>query len=188
MPSVCRHYFTSSTQTLVGSDPVKHSSRIILVLTALAFILSQVYLISLVHHLRPNLVELQLTFSPDRYWEILNLWGEAGRQAYRSHFAHDFMHIAIFSLFGYLLARRGGLFSPGERTLELRVAAILPLAGLLDLGENLLLLELLSGPVGAASMAIPLSALCSVAKWALAGAFAWICARRLLNRLGRTSH
>ncbi len=167
---------------------MKPSSKTIVVLAALAFVVSQACLISLVHHLRPKLVELQLTFSPNRYWEILNLWGEAGRHAYRGHFAYDFVHIGIFSLFGYLLARRGGLFGPGERALALRVAAILPVAGLFDLGENLLQLNLLSGPVGVDSLAIPLSALCSAAKWMLVGVFAWITARRLLNRLGRTSH
>jgi len=167
---------------------VKPSPKTVLVLAALALALSQAYLIGLVHHLRPHLVELQLTFSPDRYWEILALWGEAGRQAYRGHFAYDFIHIGIFSAFGYLLASRGGLFGPAEQTLARRVAWMLPVAGLFDLGENLLQLTLLSGPPGADSIAIPLSALCSGAKWGLVGGFAWITARRLLIRRGLTSH
>ena len=167
---------------------MKSSSKSLLVLAALAFALSQAYLIGLLHHLQPNLVELQLTFSPDRYWEILGLWGEAGRQTYRGHFAYDFMHIGIFSAFGYLLARRGGLFGPAEQVLARRVAMLLPVAGLFDLGENLLQLMLLSGPMGADSIAIPLSALCSGAKWGLVGVFAWIAARRLLIRPGLTSH
>lgn len=170
------------------SDPVKHSSKLIVIVAAVAFVVSQTYLISLLHFLRPNLIELQLTFSPDRYWEILALWGDAGRQAYRDHFAHDFLHIAIFSIFGYLLARGAGLFGPGERALELRVAAILPVAGLFDLGENLLQLRLLSGQMGFASIVIPVSALCSSAKWMLAAVFAWITAHRLLKRLWTTSH
>ena len=167
---------------------MKHSSKLIVIVSTVAFVFSQAYLISLLHSLRPNLVELQLTFSPDRYWEILALWGEAGRQAYRDHFAHDFLHIAIFSIFGYLLARRAGLFGPGERALELRVAAILPVAGLFDLGENLLQLRLLSGPVGVSTIVIPVSALCSSAKWMLAAMFAWITTHRLLNWLWTTSH
>lgn len=167
---------------------MKSWSKTIVVLAALAFALSQVYVISLVHHLRPNLLELQLTFSHDRYWEILALWGDAGRQAYRAHFAYDFAHIGIFSAFGYLLARHGGLFGPQARALESRAAVMLPIAGLFDLGENLLQLKLLSGPVGADSLAIVLSALCSAAKWMLVGVFTWITARQLLNRLGRTSH
>lgn len=167
---------------------MKSSSKTVVVLAAVAFALSQAYLIGLVHHLRPNLVELQLTFSPDRYWEILGLWGEAGRQAYRAHFAYDFMHIGIFSAFGYLLARRGGLFGPAEPALARRAALMLPAAGLFDLGENLLQLMLLSGPTGADSIAIPLSALCSGAKWGLVGMFVWITARRLLIRPGLTSH
>ncbi|MDD2988256.1 MAG: hypothetical protein PHI64_04775 [Zoogloea sp.] len=167
---------------------MKPSSKTALVLAALACALSQAYLIGQVHHLRPNLVELQLTFSPGRYWEILDLWGEAGRQAYRDHFAYDFFHIGIFSAFGYLLASRGGLFGPAEQRLARWAAWLLPAAGLFDLGENLLQLTLLSGPPGADSIAIPLSALCSGAKWGLVGVFVWITARRLLIGPGSTSH
>ncbi|MBL8458459.1 MAG: hypothetical protein JNM92_03780 [Zoogloea sp.] len=163
---------------------MKSSSKAVVIVATSVFVLSQAYLASLVHALRPNIVVLQLTFSPHRYWEILDEWGEAGRALYRGHFSADFIHIGVFSLFGYLIARHGGLFDPGERAAASRFAALLPVAGLFDLGENLLQLALLSGPVGADSVAIPLSALCSTVKWTLVGLFSWITARRVLKRLG----
>ena len=167
---------------------MKLSSRTKVILATLAFCLSQAYLIGSLHSLRPNIVELQLTFAPDRYWEILKLWGEAGRAAYHDHFSADFMHIGIFSLFGYLLAHHAGLFDPDERKKAWQLGVMLPVAGMFDLGENLLQLTLLSGPPGADSIAIPLSALCSGAKWGLVGVFVWITARRLLIGPGSTSH
>jgi len=166
---------------------VKLSSRTKVILATSAFALSQAHLISLLHSLRPTLIELQLTFAPDRYWEILKLWGEAGRAAYHDHFSADFMHIGIFSLFGYLLAHHASLFDPDERKKAWRLAMMLPVAGVFDLGENLLQLMLLSGPTGADSTAIPLSAACSTAKWALVVAFSWISAQRVLRRLGFSS-
>lgn len=170
---------------------MKPSSKTLLILASLAFVLSQAWLASLVHALRPNLLALQLTFSAERYWEILGLWGDAGRAAYHRHFAFDFAHIAVFSFFGYVVARHGGLFAADERRVENRVAAILPLAGLFDLGENLLQLGLLNGPPGGGSAEVLLSALCSTIKWALAVVFMWTIARRVLIRLfraGRSSH
>ncbi len=166
---------------------MKLSSRTKVILATLAFSLSQAYLIGSLHSLRPSIVELQLTFAPDRYWEILRLWGEAGRAAYHDHFSADFIHIGLFSLFGYLLAHHAGLFDPDERKKVWRLAVMLPVAGVFDLGENLLQLMLLSGPTGADSAAIPLSAACSTAKWGLVVAFSWISAQRLLRRLGFSS-
>ena len=166
---------------------MKLSSRTKVILATLAFSLSQAYLIGSLHSLRPSIVELQLTFAPDRYWEILRLWGEAGRAAYHDHFSADFIHIGLFSLFGYLLAHHAGLFDPDERKKVWRLAVMLPVAGVFDRGEHRLQLMLVDGATCADSAAIALSAACSTAKWGLVVAFSWISAQRLLRRLGFSS-
>ncbi len=110
--------------------------------------------------------------------------------AYRAHFSHDFIHAFVYAAFGYVVATRGGLFAPEAQRAARRTAALLPVAALFDLAENLLQLHLLAGPVGAASLAIPLSALCSTVKWGLAAGFAGVIGWRVLGKcaqIGRVS-
>ena len=61
---------------------------------------------------------------------------------------------------------------------------MLPGAALLDLLENLLQLQVLAGPFGVQTAAIPLSALCAACKWGLAVWFALRIGRRLVSKLG----
>ena len=160
-------------------------SRPLVLVAGLVLAASQAYLIYLVDDLRPNILVLQLTFDANGYWGILGQWGEAGREAYRGHFGYDTLHALIYAVFGYLLATRGGVFAAAEARLGRRAAWMLPVAALLDLLENHLQLQLLAGPSGAQVAAIPLSALCSAAKWALALAFALWMGWRLSAKLGR---
>lgn len=159
-------------------------SRSVVTLASLAFVSSQTYLAYLLEGLRPNILSLQLTFHAGRYWEILGLWGEAGRVAYLGHFGYDGVHAFIYAVFGYLLATRGGLFASAEARAMARTAWMLPAAALLDLLENLLQLQVLAGPFGAQTAAIPLSALCAACKWGLALWFALRVGRRLMSKLG----
>ena len=50
--------------------------------------------------------------------------------------------------------------------------------------ENLLQLQVLAGPFGAQTAAIPLSALCAACKWGLAAWFALRIGRRVVSKLG----
>lgn len=150
-------------------------ARTSLLLTGLVSVVaavSQLHLVYLFGNLRPNIISLQLSFSAVRYWGILSAWGADGLQVYREHFAADMLHLCIYALFGHVVATRGGLFAEYEARASGRLAALLPLAALFDLAENLLQLHLLAGPFGAPSVAIPLSAVCSSAKWGLAVVFA----------------
>ena len=61
---------------------------------------------------------------------------------------------------------------------------MLPGAALLDLLENLLQLQVLAGPFGAQTAAIPLSALCAACKWGLVVWFALRIGRRFVSKLG----
>lgn len=153
-------------------------------LAGVAVAVSQVHLARLVGAYRPNILFLQLSFSPERYWGILRAWGLEGLQAYRGHFAADWLHLCLYALFGYLLAHRGGLFVETENRASGRLAALLPLAALFDVAENLLQLRLLAGPFGAPSALIPLSAACSLLKWGLVVVFAVWTAWRLIIKFG----
>lgn len=159
-------------------------SRAIVTLASLALVSSQTYLGYLLGGLRPNILSLQLTFHVGRYWEILGLWGEPGQEAYRGHFGYDAVHALIYAVFGYLVATRGGLFAAAEARVMARTAWMLPGAALLDLLENLLQLQVLAGPFGAQTAAIPLSALCATCKWGLVLGFALRVGRRLVSKLG----
>jgi len=151
-------------------------------LATLAFVLSQGYLLFQFHRLRPNILVLQLAFDAERYWAILGAWGATGLQAYRDHFSWDFVHLGIYSVFGFLMATRSGLFAPSEGQAARRAAWMLPWAAAFDVAENLLQLHLLAGPFGASSPAIPLSALCSAIKWGLATVFALLIGWRVVRK------
>ena len=166
------------------------SSRLPVVLAVLVFALSQGYLVQLLHQLRPNILFLQFTFDPVRYWAILEAWGSDGERAYREHFAYDFLHLFIYAACGRIVVTRGALFAPEACRLASITAWLLPLAAVFDLAENLLQLHLLAGPVGASSLVIPLSALCSALKWGLAAGFAGVIGWRVARKwtqIGRLS-
>ena len=48
---------------------------------------------------------LQLTFDADRYWAILQAWGDDGLRAYRAHFRTDFAHLFIYAVWRVLATR-----------------------------------------------------------------------------------
>lgn len=153
-------------------------------LASVALLVSQVHLALIVGMRRPNIICLQLSFSAERYWGILSAWGADGLRAYREHFAADALHLCVYALFGYIVATRGGLFPQSAGRAAGRLAALLPLAALFDVAENLLQLRLLAGPFGAESMLIPMSASCSLLKWGLVIFFALWVAWRLLVKCG----
>lgn len=160
-------------------------------LACVAVVLSQVHLAYVLGDRHPNIICLQLSFGAERYWGILGAWGDDGLQAYREHFGADFVHLCIYAIFGHVLATRGGLFPDGDTRASGRLAALMPLAALFDLAENLLQLRLLAGPFGGQSMAIPLSALCASLKWGLVVVFAAWTGWRLVKKCvlaGRPSH
>ncbi|MCK6375479.1 MAG: hypothetical protein L6Q69_15405 [Zoogloea sp.] len=151
----------------------------------LSYVVSQFHIGYLLYQLRPNILVLQLSFHPARYWAVLSQWGEAGLRNYRAHLPWDFAHLFIYAAFGYVLATRAGLFDEPASRAARRTAWLLPLAALFDLVENLLQVHLLGGPFGAQSLAIPVSAGCSAVKWALAAGFALIVAWRVLRKSAR---
>lgn len=154
-----------------------------------ALVVSQAHLGWLVRELRPNIIELQLTFSASAYWGALAAWGAPGQAAYASHFFYDFIHLPIYAGFGHVMARHSGLLGP-EASARSFPALLLPVAAVFDLIENLFQLRLLAGPHSGGEIEVAVSALCSACKWGLVLLFTlWMgvaIASRLLRLLPKT--
>ncbi|MCE1242988.1 hypothetical protein [Oryzomicrobium sp.] len=139
---------------------------------ALVFAVSQANLARLLAPLNPSLFALQLAFTPDAFWRVIEAWGPAGVAAYRAHFPYDFLHPFLYGAFGYLTATRTALLPGRTPALGRAARGALPVAGLCDLAENALHLHLLALAPGAGGGLVTLSGTCSLIKWGLAAAFA----------------
>jgi len=142
--------------------------RLIVCISALLFIASQVAIAAILLPLHPSIFSIQFSFTPESFWHILDLWGSSGLAAYRAHFPLDFVHPFLYGVLGVLLTTKTSLFT-SVRTLAYRIALwSLPVAGIFDLFENVGRLYLLGQPHGSRSILIPATATCSSLKWALA--------------------
>lgn len=125
-----------------------------------------------------EIMGLQLAFTPDAFGSTYSQWTAEQQHAFIDHFPHDFLFIAAYALSGYLWA--------GTRLLASLPAAwlpfarwSLPLAGVLDVGENLLEMYLLDHLVGLPATLAMLAATCATFKWALTGVFVLLLAYAL---------
>lgn len=127
--------------------------------------------------LQPNLVALQLTFTPEAFNAVLAAWQPAGVTLYRSHLPVDGLLLLSYGVWGYLLGSTSQLFSHASDASRRMVSLLTPLAALADSGENLLH-WLLTGPQAHfAPWVYTLSGVCASLKWtgfvALGGAVVW---------------
>jgi len=151
----------------------KFSIRVMVL--GLATLVSQIHLGWIVHSLHPNILEMQFTFSAERFWAIVDAWGPVGTAIYLSHFPWDWIHIVLYALLGIAICRRNGLFSRLPDVPRRLWALVLPLAGLLDTLENAAQLYLLAGASNGGGFVVPASALCSTLKWGLVLLFVGAC-------------
>lgn len=121
--------------------------------------------------LSPGIPALQFTFDEAAFKAILAQWGPDGVELFRSHFRIDFPVLASYGLFGYLLVRYGCLFSQLDRTTRRLSGWILPGAAALDAIENLLHLQLISGPAAHAPVLYLIAGLVATGKWLLIANF-----------------
>lgn len=85
--------------------------------------------------LKPALVAAQLTFSRDAFEAVLSTWPAEGLRRFSQHFAADYVFLAAYGAFGWLLGRRLAVWNaPGAQVLPW----LLPVAAVLDLAENVL--------------------------------------------------
>lgn len=153
----------------------------------LAFVASQVHLAVMLLPLRPNVVALQLAFTAEAFWRILDGWGDAGVALFRVHFAWDGVHPFLYGAFGALVVARTPLFDGVSTRGRRAVLWMLPVAAGCDLVENALHLHLIDQPHGTGAMLVAVSSTFSLIKWGLAAGFAVALAMRLVRRWGGKS-
>ncbi len=142
-------------------------STLILVL----FLISQGNQALIVGPLSPSFFEMQFTFSPTHFAEILAQWGPTGVERYRSHFVFDLIHPLLFGAFGWVSVRTSPLFSGITGVQERALRWLLPLAAGFDYVENSCQLRLLAVPLGTSDWLVPVSATAATIKWMLASVF-----------------
>jgi len=140
------------------------------ILTAAVYVGIGIYL----RRIGLGILAIQFTFSEAAFHRVLSRWAPGELQRYRAHFVADYVFIALYAAFGWLLAQA---LLPAEKTASAFVAALLPLAALCDICENLLHQRFLRSP----PCKVPgywhrLAGLASCAKWMLIAAFTYLMA------------
>ena len=147
-------------------------NSIIVVLATTAFIASQANLARILGPLEPSIFSLQLAFTPDQFWRVIELWGIEGVSRYQSHFIYDFIHPFVYAVLGYVWVRRTSLFNSMSLRTSRFFAVALPIAGFCDLVENTIHVYLLTHGPGFGLNLVPVSGTASAVKWSLAAIFA----------------
>lgn len=135
--------------------------------------LSLLLFIAMVVHsapLSPSIPALQFTFTPAAFQAILAHWGPAGVARFKSHFVIDFPFLLSYGVFGYLYARQSKLLACLSARPRHLLSWTLPGAALLDAGENLLHLHLLTAPTEPPALYL-LAGLVASLKWTAIAAF-----------------
>ncbi len=88
--------------------------------------------------LRPNIVALQFTFSPEAFQAVLNDWQPEGVARFRAHLPIDGVLLLCYGAYGYLQTTRTHLFASFSDSARGFIASMLPLAAFFDAVENLM--------------------------------------------------
>jgi hypothetical protein len=121
--------------------------------------------------LKPGVVALQFAFTPAAFGEIISLWSTDDLLRYRRHLPVDFLLLAAYGAFGYLLVTRTSTFGSSGQSLRRLATWLLPLAALFDAAENVLHGWLIEGPHMEVSFAYAASTGFSALKWAMIAGF-----------------
>jgi hypothetical protein len=132
--------------------------------------------------LQPNVVMLQLAFTPRAFGRIVHAWPPEHLQRYLAHLPVDGLLLASYGALGYLLATRSTLFAPLPARWRCAARWLLPLAALFDAVENLLHGWLAAAPRFGVAWAYAVSATSSSLKWLLLLGFAGLVAAALARR------
>ncbi|HMO49266.1 MAG TPA: hypothetical protein PKB14_24990 [Rubrivivax sp.] len=117
--------------------------------------------------LEPGVLALQFAFTPRAFASIVHVWPPEHLALYRAHLPVDFLLLAAYGSFGWLLASRTTLFA-GLRASLRRVAAwVLPLAASFDAVENGLHWWLTAAPRFGLPALYALAAAAAALKWLL---------------------
>lgn len=132
--------------------------------------------------LDPGVIQLQFAATPRAFAAIVHAWGSDGLARYRSHFGADFVLLAAYGAWGWVLVQRTAVFAAAGRTARAVGAALLPLAALADAAENTLHLWLTAAPRFGADGIYAAAAAAATLKWAAIAAFGAWCAVALARR------
>lgn len=122
--------------------------------------------------LRPGVLVLQLAYSPRAFGAVIHAWSADDLVRYRAHLPYDFLLLACYASFGWLLASRTALFAARPAGLRRLAAWLLPLAAACDATENAFHWWLTEVPRFEIAWAYALAAACAAAKWLLL--LAWL--------------
>ncbi len=129
--------------------------------------------------LKPGVVALQFAFTPRAFGDIIHQWSPDDLQRYRRHLPVDFILLAAYGVFGYLLSRRATFFRAGAPFLHRIGSWFLPAAALFDALENALHAWLTEVPRFGVPAVYAASASFSALKWALIIGFGLLLAMAL---------
>lgn len=146
--------------------------RGLLVATAAATVILLALIVLHLHGLRPGALELQLSFDARRFGAVVHQWSADDVARYRAHLPWDFVLLASYGAFGWLLATHSATFGALGPAGRAFAAWALPLAALFDAGENALHLWLTEVPRFGVGWVYPVAAGCAAVKWTLA--LAWM--------------
>lgn len=104
-------------------------AAVALLLTGLAIYLSP---------LQPNILALQLTFTPGSFQAVLDAWHPEGVQLFRSHLLPDGLLLICYGAYGYLLTIQTRLFESQSDKRKMILAWLMPVAAICDAVENFL--------------------------------------------------
>lgn len=116
--------------------------------------------------LQPNVLALQLAFSPRVFAEVIHAWSADDLARYRAHLPFDFLLLACYGCFGYLLIARTSLFAT-RPVWRLCAMWLLPLAAACDATENAFHCWLTEVPRFGMAWAYGVSAAFAAGKWLL---------------------
>ena len=121
--------------------------------------------------LSPNVVVLQLCFTPEAFRQVLNAWQQSGIDAYRHHFPYDFAFLAFYGSFGYVLGSNSNVAPGISARLMGYLKWALPVAAGFDVCENMAHLVMLSSDASITPGFVAMSGVFSLLKWFLAVGF-----------------
>lgn len=133
------------------------------VLAAVLFIGTVVYL----WPLKPGVIALQFAWHPRTFGAIVHLWPLEDLERYRSHIPVDFVTLAAYAIFGWLLATRTTVFAALGRGGQMFARLCLPLAAGFDAAENAFHWWLTEMPRFGTPHTYLYTTACSTMKWAL---------------------
>jgi len=117
--------------------------------------------------LQPSIPTIQFTFSEASFKSVLAQWGPSGISRFKWHFAIDFPFLLSYGLFGRLLGQDRVLRRTDSRSRRMLLVWSLPIAAVLDGGENMLHLSFVFAAVTLPAWLYLTAGVIATAKWGL---------------------